>query len=266
MNKFALLNEAIVKNDKDDIVKALKLHKNPQTMVSYFYKVKNSMPDDMRNEIFNDLIKGHLPERKEQSNKRVTKNIKLSAEVVKGIIDNRNKSDIDKLIYQLMNTGRRLQSEIYSAEMKDGELYMTLSKERKIFKPFLLDKNTKGTFEDIQSLKGKFNINSISTQIARKLKPHNLTAHLLRSVYITLIHKFYNPKKLIIDDIANKYLGHKSASSDKYYTRIQFEGNNPFAQKYNKMTLKQLKLLAKERGLKRFSRMKKSDLIDLLTQ
>lgn len=265
MSKLEELNKAIKLKNKDKIIKALQLHKNPQTMISYFYKFKGGMDDDTRDEIFNELIRDHLKVRKQQSVERETSNINLSFNDIKELMENKNKTDIDLLIYQLLNTGRRLQ-EIVSPEIeiKDGELWIKLSKEKKWFKVRLLDGNIKRTYEDIQKLKGKFNNNSISTQIARKLKNKGLTAHRLRDIYVMLIHKFNNPKNLILDNIANQYLGHNSNSSDRYYTRIIYGEGDPFNNKYDKMTVKELKALCKERGLKKYSKLRKIELIKML--
>ena len=234
-------------------------------MVSYFYKYKDGMSDITRDKVFNSMIVPLLPERRKQSNDRVSKTIGLTFNNIKGIIDNKNKSDIDLLIYQLLNTGRRLREiAIPEVEMKDDGLYIQLSKGGGLFKTFLLDGDSKQTFKSINELRGKFTNNSISTQISRKLKYMNITAHRLRDIYVMLIQKFHNPEGLIIDDIANRYLGHKSHGSDRFYTRMIYTGGNPFDISLSKMKVKELKVKAKEMGLKRYSKLKKADLIKLI--
>lgn len=266
MSKVQKLNEAIKTNNFNDIATALKLHDNPQTMVSYFYKVKNKMSDKIRDEIYNSLIKQHIPERKQLSLNRETKNIEISYDNIISIIENKNKSDIDTLIYQLLNTGRRLK-EIVNAdiEIRQGKLYVRLSKEKKEFEPYLLDKDIENTYNDIKNIQGKFNDNSISTQISRKLKKMNLTAHNLRDVYISLIHKFRNLDNLIMTNIANKYLGHNSNSSDQFYTKIIYNGPDPFSVDLKSKTVKELKAMAKKLKIVGYSKLRKEELIKILS-
>lgn len=230
VNKTAELKEAIANDDVDAIKKSLTTHSNNKSAVWYFYANKKYMTNETRQIIYDDVIANLLPEVRKMAEEREILEVKINRELLESIVKKKNDSITDLLIYQLLNTGRRLR-EIVNPDMwiEKGELYSNLLKgSANNFKIFTLDGDAQGTYNDIMEIKNSVKEKNTSMKISRKLKGTGITAKTLRSIYIALIHKFYNPKNIVIGQIASTYLGHKGYSSAVYYTPVVYEGPNPF--------------------------------------
>ena len=95
------------------------------------------------------------------------------------------------------------------------------------------------------------------------------STHLLRCVYCRYIYEFRNEKRKTLSAIISKYLGHSTPDSASHYQYVVFDKtvydvwDDPPID-YNAMTVPQLKDLCKDRGLTRYSKLPKPDLILLL--
>jgi hypothetical protein len=206
--------------------------------------------------------------------------VRINAQpLFKFIFDNEDKDIIHKLIFVLLNTGRRtieiLESEV-GAGSKPHQIKIAIRKQRRGARELvdinLLDgkqAKTLGYIKDIRD--AKINRNSVATQVKRRLSKFGITAHVLRALYIEL---FILLVKMSGDtrargQIFKDELKHKQNQNHHYdYIILTHPITNPFSETnkpYNQMTCRELRSEAKRRGLRGYSKMKKADLIQLLS-
>jgi hypothetical protein len=206
--------------------------------------------------------------------------VRINAQpLFKFIFDNEDKDIIHKLIFVLLNTGRRtieiLESEVGKGS-KPHQIKIAIRKQRRGARELvdinLLDgkqAKTLGYIKDIRD--AKINRNSVATQVKRRLSKFGITAHVLRALYIEL---FILLVKMSGDtrargQIFKDELKHKQNQNHHYdYIILTHPITNPFSETnkpYNQMTCRELRSEAKRRGLRGYSKMKKADLIQLLS-
>lgn len=271
-NNLTLLKEAVREKNITDIRDILKSMENIQTMISYYYQVvKKGFSKDELTELFNEIIKPHLGDRKKEAQRRPKTKIKVYESDLREIIENRDKSTKDKLIYILLITGRRMADIINDniPIVKDNKLYMKLSKKGENNEPEeikILNETAQNVKKMIIEIKNHgFKINTISNLLIKKLRRYDLTPHNLRGIYVNLIYKFYNPSNKSKVGIGTIYLNHSGAQN--VYDYIEYDGNNPFKANISNLTslnMKELKKIAKEKKLKKYSRLRKPELIKLI--
>jgi len=271
MSKVEQLTKAVENNNLKDIRKILDSIKNIRTAYSYYYKfIKGKVSKDIQDKIYTYYVEPLILPRIEEYKESVKKVKKINEADIREILDNKDKNDKYKLIYILLLTGRRLNEVLNNPviEVKDNKLFMKLSKNENPEFEHIKILNNQETPESIKNMIENITVSykSAPTLLKRLLSPYGLSAHDLRGVYIELIYKFYNPKQRNKSSIVMKYLNHKGFQ--KSYDHIEYKGGNPFKSQMdnlNKMKVKELRKLAKERELKKYSKLKKSDLIKLLS-
>jgi hypothetical protein len=196
----------------------------------------------------------------------------------------------EKELYIMIKSGRRY-NEINTLYEKDGEIFYYPEKKRdnnSIDKIFVLG-NKKKFVEILNELKQNMRtVSRLNKKIKSILISNNIdttknikkSTHLMRAIYIALIHKYYNNLNLTIPVIANKYLNHKGFSSDKHYLYVVLDKNlkvpddllNKNKNKNKtKLLVKDIKKILNKKGInknniKRFNRLKKNELLKLLNE
>lgn len=272
MTKVVRLKLAVESNNFENIDNIMNGIENKNTAVSYYYKfIRGKVDKDIQDKLYAIYVEPLISTRIEEYKYSVKETKTIRESDIKEIIENKDRNEKYKTIYIILLTGRRLKEVLDNPEVmiKDGKLYMKLAKkkdeDKKFYHIYILGnletpENIKKMIEEVSK---KINYKSAATLLRRILKPYGISSHDLRGVYIELISKFFNPENRNKSGLVLKYLNHQLFQ--KSYDHINYEGGNPFDNGYNKMTVKDLKKLAKKRGLKRYSRLKKSELISLLS-
>jgi len=274
MSKIKQLREAVERDSLTDIKKVLNSLNNIRTAYSYYYKeIRGKVSLANQKAIYTHYVEPLIVPRVEEYKESIKSVITIKEADLRELLDNKDHNDKYKLIYVLLLTGRRL-SEILDSpkvDIRDNKLYVGISK--KSGRPplpvhILNNAETPAAIKKmIEELAGRIPYKSAPTLIRRVLHKYRLSAHDLRGVYIELISRFYNPEKRNKSGLVLKYLNHDSFQ--KSYDHINYVGNNPFKTKGEGLaTLKvgELKALAKELGLNGYSRLKRADLIALLSR
>ena len=220
-----------------------------------------------------------LAKYKAKRNEVKKEEVRINAQpLFKFIFDNEDKDIIHKLLFVLLNTGRRtieiLESKV-GAGSKPHQIKIAIRKQRgskEMTDINLLDGKQAKTLRYIKDIRdANINRNSVATQVKRRLSKFGITAHVLRALYIEL---FILLVKMSGDtrargQIFKDELKHKQNQNHHYdYIILTNPITNPFSETekpHSQMTCRELRSEAKRRGLRGYSKMKKADLIKLLS-
>jgi hypothetical protein len=189
---------------------------------------------------------------------------------------------LSDLTYLLMVTGRRVNEILFNrVEFKDGVMYVELSKNKAGDNAPLTQIYTLDNIADIERrfkrLRSKDNTHAV-LYLNRKLKailPEGFSkrsSHILRAIYVAFIDKFRNPGGLSVPQLIITYLNHDGASSVGHYQYIKLGDNitDVFTPNelpdYNARSVSDLRELAKSKGVRRYTKMNKGELIAALTE
>lgn len=211
---------------------------------------------------------------------------------VMDIIRKKDRNFPARVAYILLITGRRISEVLINDfEFLKNELYFELSKkkEKSLFKILnLLNQDPRDVYNRLlyirEEMEEKDYLTSVSLVAKYLKKNYNITSHTLRGVYVALIHKFFNPEHAAPGYIVEKYL---DSSSSSFYDHIILQGDeNPFSAsggnlkkepeaisvqemppdvlKLANMKMPELKKMARDMGIRRYTRMNKKEIIDAI--
>lgn len=186
--------------------------------------------------------------------------------------------NINDLSYLLLTSGRRINEILKSNVIFDDDkkaVRIVLSKKLKevptdiyLIAPYDQWKDT------YMRLITGTDISNAAVYLNNRLKfviPDNFykrSSHLLRAIYCRYIHSFRNPEKKTLPQIIGRYLNHDTFSSAAHYQHVVFDDSMfdiwSIESDLKEMKVKELRSMAKERGLSGYSRMTKNSLIGIL--
>ena len=183
-NKFKnIINQAVKDENIDDIIKHINYdskdeERREETKINHSYSVIKLLKDYKEDFISEWINKIKPDDKRLKEYKKIRNDVKkqekeINTDLFKYIIDNQEKSDLNKFIYVLINTGRRT-AEINEGEYKkqNDKLLIELKKKKnkELCEAELLDGDIDKTIQYIKDIRDNgFNTNSLSQLIKRRL-------------------------------------------------------------------------------------------------